>query len=741
MIDAKFFFRFVIGSTFLVASAFAASTDLSPLEHFKGNRLRELREQILQGAEAAANAGAGFEAARLLQGLAQSGETDDIAKRASGLLNRWGLTNEPLTPGREVEIDQLISGQLRAEHLGRADLSKVEILIELEEYQAASTILLRVSQNAKGEVQNQLDRFARRYGVSLPNLASDQENAPEIMEERLRSARQLIRRIEAAEFLLKADPAAGAMYWALLHRLSPEAESVRQARRDQEPDPRSRFGFGRRVMPPGLQQRFGGRFGRFFGGGEESEEPVAQEVVPTVEGVIQSLDFLAKDDTELALDLLRMAIQYFKEDPAKARLDEVQEQANRYVLGLQADMADRSQVKVKRFEGERKAGKAGRIFSGKHIPTYELEIAPEEWGKLKKDTKTYVRATFRSGDTVLKDIGVRLKGGIGSYRPLEEGNKVGLTLKLNQFVPGQKFLGLRKIVLNNSVQDSSYLREKLGYSLFRKAGLPASRVGHAEVAINGKPYGLYVQIEAVTSDFLKRWFNDGKGDLYEGSYGADVTDWENLEVDSNPETVDREQLRRLSEAADQAMEEGSLDPLRPILDLVAFTRFTALEVLMDHWDGYVSANNYRLYRDPKSKRFYFIPHGADQLFRNSGGALFRESRGHIGRVVLSTDEGRGLYLAQVRDLLDHVLNPESARDGLREQYDRIRDRVAADPMYSGTGVDFDRQMLTTLQFFERKQRISRWQEIALDDADLSRRLESLNRDPRSFFRNRGRGRR
>ena len=339
----------------------------------------------------------------------------------------------------------------------------------------------------------------------------------------------------------------------------------------------------------------------------------------------------------------------------------------------------------------------------------------------------------------MENIGVRLKGGIGSYRPLEGGNKVGLTLKMNQFVKGQKFLGLRKVVLNNSVQDESYLREGLGYALFRKAGLPAPRVGHANLVINGESYGLYVQVEAVTSDFLKRWFDDGKGSLYEGAYGSDIDRWDELEVDSDPELADREALKALANAANQAIDENSLAPLEKHLDTTAFARFTALEVLMDHWDGYVSANNYRLYHDLKTKKFYFIPHGADQLFRNTGGDLMRNSRGLVGQALMQTQDGRELYLAQVRDLMARVLTPSEAKDLLAERYSKVRELAASDPKTSNTLAEFDRTVKTTLEFFGRKARMVRWQEIALDDPELSRRLQSLNRDPRRGFQG-GRGR-
>ena len=87
---------------------------------------------------------------------------------------------------------------------------------------------------------------------------------------------------------------------------------------------------------------------------------------------------------------------------------------------------------------------------------------------------------------------------------LDGNSKAAFTVKFNHFVKGQRFHGLRRIILNNAVQDPTYMCEYIGYGLFRDAGVPAPRIGYATVAVNQEPYGLYVQVEAVSKDFLQR---------------------------------------------------------------------------------------------------------------------------------------------------------------------------------------------------------------------------------------------
>ena len=180
------------------------------------------------------------------------------------------------------------------------------------------------------------------------------------------------------------------------------------------------------------------------------------------------------------------------------------------------------------------------------------------------------------------------------------------SVKFNQFDRKQRFHGLRRIILNGALQDPSFLNETIGYGLFRDAGIPAPRTNYATVRVNGEAYGLYVQIEAVTQDFLKRWYKKSTGNLYEGP--DDVLNWRELDKDSNQDRDDRTDLRQLAEAIERA---DDVDPWQTIsqhVDMNKFARFLAMESLLGHWDGYTDVNNYRLYSAPTTGKFEFIPH-------------------------------------------------------------------------------------------------------------------------------------
>jgi len=83
-----------------------------------------------------------------------------------------------------------------------------------------------------------------------------------------------------------------------------------------------------------------------------------------------------------------------------------------------------------------------------------------------------------------------------------------LTLTFDKFVPDQTFHGLKKISLNNSVQDSSYLCERLSREMFIQAGIPCPRAGFALLTLNGRYLDMRVLLEGYDRIFLKRYFKN-----------------------------------------------------------------------------------------------------------------------------------------------------------------------------------------------------------------------------------------
>ncbi len=283
-----------------------------------------------------------------------------------------------------------------------------------------------------------------------------------------------------------------------------------------------------------------------------------------------------------------------------------------------------------------------------------IEIQPAGLASLRHKPRRWVRAKVTEASVVYPDVGLHLKGSSGSFRAVDD--KPALTLDFSHFKNGQRFHGLRRIHLNNSVEDPSYLNEELGGELFRKAGVPAPRVSHAVVTLNERRLGLYVLIEGFTEDFLSCYFKSISGDLYEPRPGHDVGRF----LHRNPVRA----LRR-GKADFKALAEAACDPdlarrwrrLSAALDMGEFIRFMALEVMLCQGDGYcLSGNNYRVYEDLDHRKILFFPHGMDRLFGMADLPWQPRMSGLVARAVMGTPEGRRRYRSCFQQLLTNVFD-------------------------------------------------------------------------------------
>ncbi len=286
---------------------------------------------------------------------------------------------------------------------------------------------------------------------------------------------------------------------------------------------------------------------------------------------------------------------------------------------------------------------------------------------LRNHARKYVRAEIHEGATVYKDVAIRLKGGPGSFRPVD--NQPSFTINFDKLAGKQTFHGLKKIHLNSSVQDSSYLSEKISRGLFDAAGVPAPRAGNAKVMLNGHVLGLYVLVEGINHQFLHRYFKDANGNVYDGHSGSDVTD--PLPVNSGENPRDKSALLALARATREPVE-TRLAALEKTLDVDRFLSFMAMETILWHWDGYsMHRNNFRIFHDRASGRMVFLPQGLDQILTRPNGSIFAETGGLVARSLMEIPEARDRYRSRIAELSTNVFRADAVLGRIREVAEKI----------------------------------------------------------------------
>ncbi len=317
------------------------------------------------------------------------------------------------------------------------------------------------------------------------------------------------------------------------------------------------------------------------------------------------------------------------------------------------------------------------LFTNSGIRHLQIEISPQGIQALRKYSflarneaqRTNVPATVREGKVVWTNVAIHIKGSYGSFRSIND--KPALTLNFDKWADKQTFHGLQKISLNNSVQDSSYLAEKICREIYTAAGVITPRADYATVELNGRFLGLFVLVEGWNKQFLKRHFNNAKGNFYDSGSTRDVDRPMTASFGENP--TNHAILDAVKKAALEPNPRKRLDRLRSAVDLDRFISMTALDCLMWNWDGYaLNRNNYRAFHDVETDRLVFFPHGVDQMFWKHNGPIMTGRSGIVARGLLETEEGRKLYLARFTELRTNVFNVAAITNRIRELRTRLR---------------------------------------------------------------------
>ena len=327
--------------------------------------------------------------------------------------------------------------------------------------------------------------------------------------------------------------------------------------------------------------------------------------------------------------------------------------------------------------------KADDLFRINQLIEIDVKMLPADWEKLRKESDRNngsMSRIFGGGGSIgkrfnlykadisvdgnkIKSVGIRTKGFIGSLNP----ERPSLKIKFNEYVDQSPVQGLDRLTLNNNVQDVSLASQFLTYKLFNKAGIPAPRVSHCKVTVNGEYLGVYSHVESVRSPFIKKHFQRNSGELYEGT----ISDFypiavQNIEAKNSYTEKNRTQALKLAEIL-ETKEGFELDEAKKYINLKQFVRFWAMESLLGFWDGYTNnQNNYYAYSNPNDqKRFHFIPWGADGAFTKGRGPFgkFGGDENHPNSVysqsmlanrLFQSDEVKALYKTTMVDILKNV---------------------------------------------------------------------------------------
>lgn len=259
------------------------------------------------------------------------------------------------------------------------------------------------------------------------------------------------------------------------------------------------------------------------------------------------------------------------------------------------------------------------LFTEEEVYTVRVDIASADWQAIlaNPQAEQYYPADFELNGARISNVGFRVKGQ-ASLSFVENSIRYGFKVDMNEYVD-QKFMGMKKLVFNQSFSDPSFMRDKLAYDLMREAGVPAPEITYVDMWVGNDHLGLYQMIEMIDTEFLEKNFpedDEDLGDLYKGELGQRLT-WNG---DSYANYSSGLRLKTNRSDTQGTPEEGaplvafldginnSSDPLSYI-DVDTTIKYLAASVLIGNMDSPIgaTANNFYLYERRSHGVFTYLP--------------------------------------------------------------------------------------------------------------------------------------
>jgi spore coat protein H len=346
------------------------------------------------------------------------------------------------------------------------------------------------------------------------------------------------------------------------------------------------------------------------------------------------------------------------------------------------------------------------------LPQYKLFIKPMDLRELRRDI--WIDEPLPAQLTI---DGKRLDIDI-AYRGSHIRDFPKKSYQVSFYKP-KSFRGSKQIHLNAEFKDPSLIRNKLSFDFFAELGVLSPQSRHIFLVQNGKAEGVYLEIEAVDENFIKRR-NLPNGSIY---YAVDGDANFSLMSDLDKETKKSLKLcyeRKVGGPEDEyylqefifnintlSNSEFEKD-IQKFVDVDKYLRWVAGVIFTSNYDGFV--HNYALYRNGESRVFEIIPWDYDATWgRDVNGKIMEPD--YVPIEGFNTLTARLLYVdtfrKQYRTLLEEIMEQQFTVEHMIPKVEKltqlIRPSVNQDP-YKKQNMDiFDQEISVITNYIEERR--------------------------------------
>lgn len=341
------------------------------------------------------------------------------------------------------------------------------------------------------------------------------------------------------------------------------------------------------------------------------------------------------------------------------------------------------------------------IYDQSVLHETRIVMDPGDWRALRENFRTnqYYAANVSIDGEVVQQVGIRSRG-----KGSRSGEKPGLKVDMNRYVSGQEFHGRKSVILDNLIQDPTFLREPLAYAVFEAMGIAAPRISHTRLTVNDEYWGVYTLVEDITKPFLEARLGDKEGNLFSYEYtfeydfsyrGPDSRAYVPVpfEPETNEDSLDPSGLVAFIRTANEAPDASFVSAISSFIDVSRFLTHIAVENAIAEQDGFLGSqgmNNFYLYQYAGQSRFVLIPWDKDTTFVSpSWPILSRIETNVLARRILADPAQMAAYRDAVRRAAEVAVNASFLVPRLDAMYAVIRNAALEDRKKPYTNEEFE----------------------------------------------------
>lgn len=191
-----------------------------------------------------------------------------------------------------------------------------------------------------------------------------------------------------------------------------------------------------------------------------------------------------------------------------------------------------------------------KLFDHDTIMTVDIKVDEDSWNSMIENASNeeYITCDVVINGQTYSNVGIRPKGNTSLSQIVSDDttDRFSFKIEFDQYDKNQNCYGLDKLVLNNVMSDTSYMKEYLSYDLLNYAGVVTPLYNYASIKVNGEDWGFYLALEGMEESFAMRNYGASYGQLYKPETmgigggmndigGLDITDFQDRKREGNSE--------------------------------------------------------------------------------------------------------------------------------------------------------------------------------------------------------------